>query len=460
MILNSTDDPILINTVLAIGDPHFKVANVAESEQMTVNLIKVASQINPTFIVDLGDTLHRHETIHVAPLMRAENMLKQLSQIAPTYILIGNHDRPNNSNFLTDEHPFNALKEWHNMKVVDTTYEAIHNDQRFIFVPYVPPGRFQEALDRLTPSTVKEMAIFAHQEFYGAKMGAIVSNDGDKWPLENSLIVSGHIHDYDEPQPNIIYTGTPMQHAFGDRSDKTVSIFRFYSNGTWKQERIDLGLIKREIKYLRPDQVHDFMPDPNKLIKVVIKGEDSEIKGVVKLEKIKELKKMGVMVAFKTMLSNDDPITNSTKSNHISFLDRLFSEISNDAGQVRWFKKIFYNNTSNVPAPTINIVKSDTSPNRDPLMTPTPTINFINPSTPNVNFVNHPMPTPTINLVNHPTPTPTINLVNHPTPTPTINLVNPTPTPTINFVNPSGPTINFVKPNANNGFIKLNIMSK
>ena len=97
----SNNDEIPINTVLAIGDPHFKVGNVAESEQMTDNLIKLALNIKPTFIVDLGDTLHRHETIHVSPLMRAENMLKQLSEIAPTYLLIGNHDRPNNSNFLT-----------------------------------------------------------------------------------------------------------------------------------------------------------------------------------------------------------------------------------------------------------------------------------------------------------------------------------------------------------------------
>ena len=89
-------------TVLTIGDPHFKVGNVPESKEMTKKLISLAKNIKPTFIVCLGDILHRHETIHVSPLMRAEEMVRLLSEIAPIFVVIGNHDRPNNSNFLTD----------------------------------------------------------------------------------------------------------------------------------------------------------------------------------------------------------------------------------------------------------------------------------------------------------------------------------------------------------------------
>lgn len=331
----------IINTVLVIGDPHFKVSNITESEQMTSNLLKLALNIKPTFIVNLGDTLHRHETIHVSPLMKAENMLKQLTEIAPTYVLIGNHDRPNNSNYLTNEHPFNSLKEWNNMTIVDKVIQSNHNGQIFTFIPYVPPGRFQEALNTLD-NKMNEIAIFAHQEFYGAKMGAITSIDGDKWPLNNPLIISGHIHDYDELQSNIIYTGTPMQHAFGDRSDKTVSIFKFYEGGKWHQERIDLGLIKREIVYLKPEQIHTFIPESNKLIKVVIKGDDSQIKSILKLEKIKELKKLGVKISYKTITS--DCISDNESSNkpkYLNYLDRLISEIQSDINQMYWFNQIF-----------------------------------------------------------------------------------------------------------------------
>jgi len=71
---------------------------------------------------------------------------------------------------------------------------------------------------------------FAHQEIIGAKMGAIVSKEGDVWPAENSLMISGHIHDYDMLQPNMIYTGTPLMHGVGDKDDKTVSMFTFDEN--------------------------------------------------------------------------------------------------------------------------------------------------------------------------------------------------------------------------------------
>ena len=95
-----------------------------------------------------------------------------------------------------------------------------------MFVPYVPPGKFDDAIKTCDDiGDIKDYkCIFAHQEFYGAKMGAIISKDGDKWPLHNPLVVSGHIHDYQRPQENIIYIGTPMQHAFGDNTKKTISI--------------------------------------------------------------------------------------------------------------------------------------------------------------------------------------------------------------------------------------------
>ena len=206
-------------TVLVIGDPHFKVCNIPESDQMTINLVKLAKEKQPTLIVCLGDILHRHETIHVSPLMRAETMIKQLSEIAPTFLLIGNHDRPNNSNYLTDEHPFNALKDWDNTYIADKVIDVTIQHQRFIMVPYVPPGRFMDALntikDPLGLESGHKPVIFCHQEFYGAKMGAICSQAGDKWLLEYPFVISGHVHDYDRLQKNLIYVGTPMQHSFG-----------------------------------------------------------------------------------------------------------------------------------------------------------------------------------------------------------------------------------------------------
>ena len=97
--------------VLCIGDPHIKVNNMLESEQMLEKLIEITNEKKPDFIVCLGDVLDRHSNIHVSCLMMAEKMVDKLSSLCPFYLLVGNHDRPNNSNFLTNEHPFNAMKK-------------------------------------------------------------------------------------------------------------------------------------------------------------------------------------------------------------------------------------------------------------------------------------------------------------------------------------------------------------
>jgi len=333
-----------MNHVLVIGDPHFKQTNIIECVEATDKLVALAQSIQPTFIVCLGDTLHRHETIHVEPLIKAVSLFRQLSEIAHTYVIIGNHDRPNNSDFLTDKHPFNALKWWNNLTVVDTTIMVNHNNQNFILVPYVSPGRLEEAMSRVVNVNADELnmitAVFAHQEIYGAKMGAITSLAGDKWPLNYPLLVSGHIHDYDQLQPNMIYVGALMQHAFGDRSDKTVSVFTFEQE-SWNENRIDLGLKKREIVYLTPQTINKFVPDANKLIKVVIRADDADIKLLLKSDKIAELKRLGVKIAFKTIMTDGGNMSEISNRPIEPYLVRLKREIQDDIDQVKWFHTIF-----------------------------------------------------------------------------------------------------------------------
>ena len=347
---------------VVIGDVHIKVSNVPESEEMTKKLVELCKEREPNFIVLLGDVLDRHSTIHVHCLMRCEQLVLSLSKIAPTFLLVGNHDRPNNSNFLTDEHPFNAMKLWDNVYVVDqpldvsirfprtneTIFDCVNKDnnnnndtnkgEKFIFVPYVSPGRFSEALERIQDPYQNTRCFFAHQEFYGAKMGAIVSKEGDKWDLRNPLTVSGHVHDYDLLQPNLIYTGTPLMHGFGDKSDKTVSLFTFNSDG-WEQERIDLGLIKKITVYITPEQLPNYEKPEDKLVKLVVKGDEASIKASAKIEKVQQLKKEGVKVVFKAVYKNDSG--KATLSEKITYQNRLLREIEKDKEMKYWYNKIF-----------------------------------------------------------------------------------------------------------------------
>lgn len=327
--------------VLTIGDVHIKVNNLPESEEMIRRLAQLAEERKPDFIVCMGDVLDRHSTIHVQCLMLAEKMVDVLSKIAPFFLVVGNHDRPNNSTFLTDEHPFNAMKKWNNVyivdKVVSHTFQGHIDPCRFLFVPYVPPGKLDEALQTIDKPYENVTCYFTHQEIVGAKMGAIISQEGDKWSLENSLMVSGHIHDYDKLQDNMIYIGTPIQHSFGDKSDKTVSLFTFQEKD-WKEERLDLGMIKKVTVYIGVSEIYGFVIPKDKLVKLVIRGDESEIKSVTKLEKIQEIKRNGVKVVFKTTPKTE---VASQPTQKMTYRDRLYKELNRDLHLISWFNKIF-----------------------------------------------------------------------------------------------------------------------
>jgi DNA repair exonuclease SbcCD nuclease subunit len=330
-------------TALIIGDPHFKVTNVRETELMASAIIKHAKERNPDIIVVLGDVLDRHETIHVSPLTRATKFLHQLMEVSRTFVLIGNHDLKNNQQFLSDEHPFDSLKKWGDrMTVVDTTTLVTINGQIFVFVPYVPPGRFKEAL-AVTPGWERASCIFAHQEFKGSQMGAIISEEGDVWELLDPFVISGHIHDYQEPQVNMIYTGTPIQHAFGDHHDKTISYVTFESTQERQHERIDLGLPRKHVIKITCAEVSTFVPQYNTELKIIIKGTSGELRAIRSHPNIEEWKKRGYKIIYK-----DTPLTDESQLAQITparisqkYSQVLYNTISGNPRLTTLYTKIF-----------------------------------------------------------------------------------------------------------------------
>lgn len=330
-----------------IGDPHFKVSNVRETDAMCEAIVSRLQAHPPHIIVVLGDILDRHEVIHVSPLTRAVKFLARLMEIAPTYVLIGNHDLKNNRQFLSDEHPFTALKYWGpRMTVVDTTTMVTIRGQLFVFVPYVPPGRFEEALNKC-PGWITATCVFGHQEIEGAQMGAIVSTEGDVWPLTHPFTVLGHIHDFHELQPNVIYVGTPIQHAFGDRHDKTISQFTYYSPKSRDHERIDLGLPRKHIVRLSCAEVSTYVPQTNCELKIIISGTSGEIKAIMKHPNIDIWKRASYKIVYKDLpldrlAQPDEPITHPLVSKApLRFSTVLYHTISTRPRLGQLFNRIF-----------------------------------------------------------------------------------------------------------------------
>jgi DNA repair exonuclease SbcCD nuclease subunit len=342
--------------IFVIGDPHFKSKNALETNEMSNKIYTTIITEKPDFIVVLGDVLDTHETIHVGPLCRATEFLFQLSKLsAHLFVLIGNHDRPSNAVYLTEESPFNACKSWENTTIVDKVTKHNFEDKNFVFLPYVPTGRLAEALtsQNITSENINEYDIvFAHQEFKGCNMGMITSNEGDPWDETWPLCISGHIHDYQVLQPNLIYPGTPIQHGYGDSPNKAVMILESEDHNPVKYSyrRINLNLPKKLTVHITSEELVDYILPENSFVKLIVTGESDKIREIMKLDKVKTLlssERIKLSIQEKKKKKDDLNITASLLSEVLStqfvpFQERLKKVIGGELPEVQEvFGKIF-----------------------------------------------------------------------------------------------------------------------
>tara|TARA_B100000401_G_scaffold187537_1_gene126168 strand:+ start:813 stop:1820 length:1008 start_codon:yes stop_codon:yes gene_type:complete len=303
--------------VLAIGDPHFKTSNIKEVDMFLERIESLCIQETPDLIVILGDLLHEHERLHTTPLNKAYHFVKQMSKITLTYVIVGNHDLINNQQFLTENHWMNAMKEWPNVIVVD---DVVDHNNEFLLCPYVPPGRFIEAISKFE-NWREYKTIFCHQEFYGCKMGAIISSDGDKWDKKYPDIISGHIHS-NQTLDNVYYPGSSMQHAFGESEKNVIPVFTWNESNHYELKEIDLDLPRKKIVYKDVDDLDSLEIKPTiDKVKISLHGNYEQFKVFKKSKKYKDLIDKGIVIVYKY---------DKKKINNESYKDCDFMDVLND----------------------------------------------------------------------------------------------------------------------------------
>lgn len=235
----------------------------------------------------------------------------------------------NNQQYLSTEHWMNPMKEWGGVKIVDTVYHCDIKGYHLVFCPYVYPGRFQEALSTDPREWKSADCIFAHQEFYGCKMGAIVSVEGDVWGDELPRVVSGHIHSRQNIGKNVYYCGSSMQHAFGESEKNVIPVLRFRGEG-YELDEVDLALPRKRIVYTDVQSIDDIkipevLPDgTGDKVKITISGVYDEFKAFKKTKKYRELVKTGTKVVFKPK-----KVTSEEKEKEPEVNETDFSKILN-----------------------------------------------------------------------------------------------------------------------------------
>lgn len=360
----------MVYRVLVVGDPHFKgeerlnQGNKIHTDQMRSAVINTITETKPNMIVVLGDVLDRFARIHSIALTDATDWIYEMADKAdgaPVYVLIGNHDRPSHDDYMSHYHPFSGIRNQENIIIVDKT--KIHFCEEleglFVFVPYVKEGRFIEAIaDHLED---KIITLFAHQEFKGCNMNGIISEHGDHWPSTAPFITSGHIHMYQHVGNNILYPGTPMQHDFGDLSEKSISLLTYngnldiadpatvpeYAPGRYfefpVETRISLGMKMRKRLEMTVEEIEKWNYDDNYLWKITVIGKDAEVSRFLTSPKYKKLKASGVNIFAKRISGVEQrSMQDAPKINTRNFAESLNERVSRagNAKQKYWLDKI------------------------------------------------------------------------------------------------------------------------
>ncbi|CAB5220770.1 endonuclease subunit [uncultured Caudovirales phage] len=285
--------------ILAVGDPHCKVGTIGEVLRLQDEILRHVSDHDVDMCVVLGDLHDTFEKAHVLAFNTIVDFLKIISTRVPTVYVVGNHDMVNNSGFLHENHFFKAMKLWDKTKYNLTVIDSPTMIEGFLFCPYVPAGQMMDAVGSV-PGWMKAKAVFCHQEFIGAKMGAIISKHGDEWPKDYPLAVSGHIHTYDRLADNILYVGSPYMTGYGDTGTKTVSLLAF-SDDDWREERLSVDVPKKVTMHISLDDVADVeIPQDGSTVRIKIEGTAAALSAFKKTAKFKDMSEKAKVICTPT----------------------------------------------------------------------------------------------------------------------------------------------------------------
>ena len=341
--------------ILFSGDPHIKTDNHEEIDILILELQKICESNHIDHIIIGGDLMHYHERIFTQALNKSLDFVTFLSTFAPVYILVGNHDMINNQQFLTSNHWLNVFSHYKNVKIVEKPIvlkEKAESMFTFLMCPYVYPGRFVEAIETVSKDWKGYNVIFAHQEFKGCKMGAIVSKDGDEWSEEFPQIISGHIHDKQRVKKNLYYTGSSLQHSYGEGSDKSLCLISIENNEI-NFEDVYLQIKRKKILYVDINNIEEVkeMLKSDIEYKIALKGDAiEEFKALKKSAIFKELSELdnvkNIVFKTKTVEKLNELSTEENRSNVISddfceHLDKIIRN-TNDQYLISFYEHIMY----------------------------------------------------------------------------------------------------------------------
>lgn len=324
--------------VLCIGDLHIQSKNLIIFKKFQFQILNYIENNSSgiDMIVILGDILHTMDILKTVCMNTALEFFKSLTKFdKPIYIIVGNHDFIGPNEILSKNH-------WMSNIGFDDSIEIVDNiviDENLLFLPYVPPGKFNKVLENINLKSIKY--IFCHQEFKDAvfEFAAVKSDKGDVWDEKKPTIISGHIHKKQWLQKNIYYVGTPYQTRFNEEQDKSVILLDTLDG---KITEIFLQLPKLITLYEEIDKVenllsYNFITD-NKYKIIITSSSLQKTQLFVKNQIYKKLKK-NPNIEFLFKYTKDILLQKSLPT--YNFKDVLYKNISSNPNLVKIYKELF-----------------------------------------------------------------------------------------------------------------------
>lgn len=343
-----------MSKILVIGDPHIRKEYLHIAELLHKNIVDILKQRGSeySFVVILGDVLHDHGKISTNAMNIAIDLIKTISESHKLFILVGNHDMINDSQFLTKNHWMNCLKTMNNVTIVDEVISYERKKKKYVMCPFVPTGRFIEALNTLNEKEgINENSckwqnadtVFGHQEIRCAKMNGdgFPSTKGDVWNSNYPTLISGHIH-HKQKLDNVIYPGSSVPTSFSDSEQKYVLEFN-PRDGSENYIALNIPVkITNTISVEEFDELEEF----DKNVRIIVEGSQIELEK--RLKQFKKLKTDGLNISERIIKDKkldddrDGKRENREKRNPIDrknlFIDNLHAIIDHEENSEELYK--------------------------------------------------------------------------------------------------------------------------
>jgi DNA repair exonuclease SbcCD nuclease subunit len=196
-----------------------QIANIAEAEKVDA-------------IFCLGDVFHSRIKVDVDVGFCGYLSFKALAEVAPLFILVGNHDQNSRDGSIHSLEPFKAFAE-----VIDRPRTDMFPDGTKVAAhPFTADT--DEFVNWL--SKREEDLVLFHQGIDKATTGAFdiaikAEISVDSFPTKPKLFLAGHYHKHQWVIPNrCAYIGSPLQLDFGERTEEKGCLL--LDTATWQTE--------------------------------------------------------------------------------------------------------------------------------------------------------------------------------------------------------------------------------